>query len=295
MPEGVFVVKKSWLFIGLITGLIAVLLTACQGATPVRQYEKGEQLALYDFSEGGMFEEGAYGGATLRIMDGTYVIDVREGDTVLWWGQWGNPYDDVIVDADVEQLTERNENAYGVMCRVRGEVGLRGVVDPTLAAVMQDSTPEATSESGDEPDAATPEATAESTMQATEAATSEPQAPLLTATPRPVQAITAEGDGYVFLIQGSGAFAIMRASGRNLTPLVDWTPHDAINRGVARNHLRAVCADDYLALYINDQFVGDATDDTYSGGQVGLAASATNRLGTRIAFDNLTVSAPAAP
>ena len=55
--------------------------------------------------------------------------------------------------------------------------------------------------------------------------------------------------------------------------------------------MRAVCAGNYLALYVNDQFVGDATDDTYTSGQVGLAASAANRLGTRIDFDNLTISA----
>jgi hypothetical protein len=86
----------------------------------------------------------------------------------------------------------------------------------------------------------------------------------------------------------------MRASGRHLTPLVDWTPSDAINRGVARNHIRAVCVGDYLAMYVNNQFMGDATDDTFARGQVGLAASAANRLGTRISFDNLTVSSAAA-
>ena len=53
--------------------------------------------------------------------------------------------------------------------------------------------------------------------------------------------------------------------------------------------MRAVCMGDYLALYINDEFVADATDDTYSTGQVGLAASASNILGVQVEFDNLTV------
>ena len=73
-------------------------------------------------------------------------------------------------------------------------------------------------------------------------------------------------------------------------PLVDWTASDAIEVGPGRNHIRAICAGDYLAMYINDQFVGDATDDTYSSGQVGLAASAANVLGVRVEFDNLIVS-----
>ncbi len=47
--------------------------------------------------------------------------------------------------------------------------------------------------------------------------------PLLTATPTPEPLPVAEGDGYLFLIQGSSVFAIMRSQGRNLTPLVDWT------------------------------------------------------------------------
>jgi hypothetical protein len=46
---------------------------------------------------------------------------------------------------------------------------------------------------------------------------------------------------------------------------------------------------DYLALYINGEFAGDATDSTYSRGQVGLAASAANRLGVRVEFDDLVV------
>ncbi len=83
----------------------------------------------------------------------------------------------------------------------------------------------------------------------------------------------------------------MRARGRQLTPLVDWTTSDAIQKGPARNHIRALCVGNYLALYVNDQFLASATDDSYTRGQVGLAASAANRLGTRIVFDNLTISA----
>jgi hypothetical protein len=48
---------------------------------------------------------------------------------------------------------------------------------------------------------------------------------------------------------------------------------------------------DYLAMYVNGTFVGDATDDTYTVGQVGLVGAAASRLGLQVDFDNLTVSA----
>jgi hypothetical protein len=278
------VVKKSWI-IGLL-----LWFAACQPAAPLRQFTKGQAIASYDFVEPASFEEGAYGAATLNITSGVYEIDVLQGDNVLWWGQWGATLGDTVIDVDTEQMAEPNENAYGVMCRVRGTVGQKQPVDPALAAIMSDSTPEPTSEATA---AATAAATAEATAAATSEATAEPTnelAPLLTSTPEPTRVDTSNGDGYLFLLQGGGSFAIMRARGRNLTPLVNWTQSDAIKQGPSRNHIQAICAGSYLAMYVNDQFLGDATDDSYTEGQVGLAASSANRLGTRIDFDNLTIS-----
>ncbi len=268
--------KKSWL---LLVGVL--FLASCQSNAPLRQFTKGALLASYDFSTPQSFEEGAYGAATLEVVNGTYEIDVMQGDNALWWGQGGESYGDVIIDVDTEQLDERNENAYGVMCRVLGSVGQPEAVDPTLAAMMHDSTEEPSAASTSE---ATSEATAEATAELSPTA-------LLTPTPEPTRAVISQGDGYLFLIQGSGSFAIMRSRGRNLTPLVDWKTSDAIKQGPAQNHIRAVCVGNYLAMYVNDQFLGDATDGTYTTGQVGLAASAASWLGTRISFDNLTISA----
>jgi hypothetical protein len=290
-------VKKA-LFLALIA---ASLLAACQSSAPVRQITKGEVLHTFDFTGAGSFEEGIYDGASLTIMNGVYQIDVTQGDNILWWGQWGENYTDTIIDVVTAQQSEPVENAYGVMCRVDGGVGQNITVDPTLAAIMVDSTMEPTAEM-------TPEAAAEMTAEATAeltdtftialtdeaAATAEaPSSGLLTQTPGPTAPAFSQGNGYAFLIQGSGSFAIMKAHGRVLTPLVDWRPSEAINRGPAQNRIRAICVGSYLALYVNDQFLADATDDTYASGQVGLAASAANRIGARIVFDNLTISAPA--
>jgi hypothetical protein len=83
----------------------------------------------------------------------------------------------------------------------------------------------------------------------------------------------------------------MRSRGRSVTPLVNWTSSSAIQTGPAANRIRAVCMGDYLAMYVNGTFVGDATDDTYTVGQVGLVGAAASRLGLQVDFDNLTVSA----
>ncbi len=247
--------------------MLMFALAACSGGQAVRSFTKGAEYAAYNFAESGTFEEGIYAGvANLLIEDGAYHIEVLLGDNTLWWGQWGATYTDVIVEADVQQLTEPNENAFGVMCRVRGTVGQPAVADPTLSAILADPTAEATLDVTAE---ATLEATVEATAEATAAVTAEAtteattEAELLPADPRN------EGDGYLFLIQGGGQFAIMRARGRNLTPLVNWTGSDAIKQGMQTNTIRAVCAGNYLAMYVNGTFVGEATDDTYVRGRSG--------------------------
>jgi hypothetical protein len=250
----------------LAAALLTVFLAGCQSGGALRTITEGDQLAFYDFSDPGTFEEGSYGDARLRILNNTYRFEIESGNGEVWWGQWGESYGDVIISVEAEQVTERAETAYGVMCRVRGTVGQEVAAEDALGTVDEDATVEPTAESPPD-DAATEEATAE---------------------PEPRYG---EGDGYLFLVQGSGAYGIFRATARNLTPLVDWTISDVIDTAPGLNRLRAVCIGDYLALYVNDQLLAQAFDTSYREGQVGLAASASNRLGVRVQFDNLTVRA----
>ncbi len=287
----------------------AFVLAGCSPAGPVRSFTVGNEIASYDFSEANTFEEGAYNAASLSIADGVYLIRLEQGDNELWWGQWGDTLGDVVIDADVQQTSERNENAFGIGCRMAGAVGQMVELDPTLAAIASgESTPEATVEATSE---ATEEATEESTAEATEAvmeeateaatevaeeataeATEEFEEGAVSEAPEgSVLENTPDGDGYLFLIQGNGQFAIMRARGRDVQPLVEWTQSDKITQGQEVNELRAVCVGDYLAFYANGEFLADATDDTFSEGQVGLMASAATRLGVSVEFDNVVVSA----
>jgi hypothetical protein len=309
-------VKQRHGFILLLV-IGAACITACGSAAAVT-YVKGEELAFYNFSDPTAFEQGAYRDATLRIVDGVYRIDVPEGDATLWWGQWGETYQDVIIEVDAEQITERNENAYGVMCRVRGTLGQPADADPTLAAiaaatiepfgeptseVTAESTEAATAEMTDQPvtDAATPEATPEAAAESTDAPIALPTttgslietdaqtASEAEATVDPRSLI--EGDGYLFMVQGTGAGAIFRARGRDVQPLADWQTNDAIVIGPGSNRLRAICAGTTLSLYVNDVLIAQVSDDAYRAGQVGLVAGASNRLGVRVEFDNMQISA----
>ncbi len=101
-----------------------------------------------------------------------------------------------------------------------------------------------------------------------------------------------DGDGYYFLISGDGYWSIRRSSGDGVEPLVEFTRSDAIRRDQSLNTLRAICVDDYLALYVNDQFVGEARDRLYSAGFAGMIVAAAGDDGEAnvdIAFDNLRI------
>jgi hypothetical protein len=99
------------------------------------------------------------------------------------------------------------------------------------------------------------------------------------------------GDGYYFLISGDGFYTISKGEGDSVNILVDWTSSSAINQGQANNTIRAVCLGSYLALYVNDEFLAEVEDTSYSAGFAGFAAAAFEGGDTDIAFDNLTITA----
>lgn len=101
----------------------------------------------------------------------------------------------------------------------------------------------------------------------------------------------ASANGYYFLISGDGAYSIRKGQFGEVNPLVHWARSNAINQGAAVNNIRVICAEDYLALYVNGEFLADMHDSTYSGGYVGFAVAAREDTTIEIAFDNLTVRA----
>lgn len=100
--------------------------------------------------------------------------------------------------------------------------------------------------------------------------------------------------GYALLISGDGFWSIARISEsvsglQSLDYLVNWQEHSAINTD-GTNTLTAYCVDDYLALYVNDTFVGDQRDDEYDlSGGVGFLAGNIDDESITIAFDNVVI------
>ncbi len=92
------------------------------------------------------------------------------------------------------------------------------------------------------------------------------------------------GRGYFFLISGDGHASIRWSNGRSLEPIVAAAPSAHIRQGQSSNRLRVVCIDDYLALWVNGQFVADARDGRSGQGEVGLAG-VMNYAGERLAVD----------
>lgn len=161
------------------------------------------------------------GGDNLKmaVEDGSYKIWLATRQYV--WTQLPYTFDDVVVEAEVRQLSDYDHNAYGIACRL----------DPANS-----------------------------------------------------------GRGYYFLIGGDGYYSIRWSNGRSLDAIVSAKPSGLINRGLAANRMKAVCLGDYLALWINDQFVAEARDSRASAGAVGLSA-VMNYTGKtlELAFDDLKI------
>jgi hypothetical protein len=96
--------------------------------------------------------------------------------------------------------------------------------------------------------------------------------------------------GYALLISGDGHYGIAEITSDSLTFLLDWRQSAAVRQGRAMNTIRAVCADDYLAIYVNDKFMGEVKNETFRrAGQVALIAGVTGGAEVSVAFDNLAV------
>ncbi len=98
-----------------------------------------------------------------------------------------------------------------------------------------------------------------------------------------------ENRGYVLLISADGFWAIGNSTGRGLDFFDNWRETDVINTGRgATNHLRVYCVNDYLALYVNGEFVGEHSDSSITeAGAVGLLAGGPRETPSTVAFDDL--------
>ncbi len=96
------------------------------------------------------------------------------------------------------------------------------------------------------------------------------------------------GNGYWFLLSSRGEYSIQVASDarENPFPLVPWRYHSVIRQGLQANELRVVCAENYLALFVNDVFLAEAFDDEFRRGELAVALGAVGRA-AGVSFDNV--------
>lgn len=189
------------------------------GRSPSLGYRYLELLLEDDFADGGAWRSYAAEDLFLREEDGAFKIDFVGRKYV--WTQGEAQYADIVMEADLRQLSDYDHNAFGLACRL----------DPANS-----------------------------------------------------------GRGYHFLISGDGYASIRWSNGRSLEPITQAKPSAPVKRGTASNRVRAVCIGDYLALWVNDEFVAEARDRRASDGAVGLVG-VMNYAGKRltVAIDDLKV------
>lgn len=96
------------------------------------------------------------------------------------------------------------------------------------------------------------------------------------------------GNGYWFLLSSRGEYSIQVAGDarEDPFPLVPWRYHSVIRQGLQANELRVVCAENYLALFVNDVFLAEAFDDEFRRGELAVALGATGRE-AGVSFDDI--------
>jgi hypothetical protein len=209
------VFKTGW----LLVVLVALLIAACK-PQPTRRIALGDVLLEEDFSQASAWEGyiDPARNVDFHIEDGFYRAQARGGG--LMWALNVQMHTNVVIQVDTEQLSEYDNNAYGLMCRA---------------------------------------------------------------------APANNGDGYYFMISGDGMYTLRRGSQDQVGALIEWTYSDAIQQHTSINRIRSVCIDDYLALYINGQFVAETHDSYFIRGYTGLTAAVPEGGEVDVTFDQLKI------
>ena len=100
------------------------------------------------------------------------------------------------------------------------------------------------------------------------------------------------GDGYYLLISGDGYYSIFIADGDTFIPLVDWSKSSFIKQGNSLNYIHATCTGTRLELIVNGEILAEATDSTFSSGDIAMTATTYEDETVEVHFDNVVVYKP---
>ena len=100
-------------------------------------------------------------------------------------------------------------------------------------------------------------------------------------------------DGYILRISGDGFSSIHKVVDGSPEVLVAWSESEAIRQGNAMNRLRVVCDGSTLALFVNGELAAEASDTSFTEGDIALIVATYEDEATEVHFDNLVVTRPA--
>lgn len=104
-----------------------------------------------------------------------------------------------------------------------------------------------------------------------------------------------DSDNFYFgLISSDGYALIGKKQGGTTTSLSaeQMVPVDGILAGTMTNHIKFVCNNGLLSLYVNSNLVASTSDSSFSSGDVGLRVGTYDEVGVDMLFDNFVVTKP---
>jgi hypothetical protein len=97
------------------------------------------------------------------------------------------------------------------------------------------------------------------------------------------------GDGYGFRISSDGFVGIVLFENQEGRSLLEWIEADAIHTDGSANHLTAICDGNRFSFLVNDVFIAEVIDDTFSSGDIALSAISYETDPVTVRFDNILV------
>jgi hypothetical protein len=101
-------------------------------------------------------------------------------------------------------------------------------------------------------------------------------------------------DFYGFTLTRDGKYTLWRCQdpcqdSSDFVDIISYTASPTVKTGTATNHIKVVAQGDQIAFYVNDQWLNTVTDDTLSGGTVGLFLN-NKDANAKAAFEHLKIS-----
>ncbi len=101
-----------------------------------------------------------------------------------------------------------------------------------------------------------------------------------------------ENNFYTFEVSSDGFYVINKFQDGEWTPLTDWKSSPLVNTGFGTNVVEVEGIGSLYKFYINGVLVETLSDDTFSGGSIGVIASSYAEPNVSVAFDNVLVRVP---